>query len=103
MQTSVCKTTVTKVLRKVVLCHDCHLTRQAVGHLALYLAEVKGVIAPEESGTNGFGYDPIFMPAEAEGRTTADMPIRFKETYSHRARAVAGLMEWLRSRKEGWL
>ena len=58
----------------------------------------KGTIATEESGTNGFGYDPIFISEDSNGQTTASMPISFKETYSHRAKAVAKLMEYLKSR-----
>lgn len=55
-----------------------------------------GSIAYEEAGTNGFGYDPIFVSDEAAGRTTACLPISFKETYSHRAKAVKQLTEYLR-------
>lgn len=59
-----------------------------------------GEIALKEEGSNGFGYDPIFIPEEGNGRTTASMPITFKETYSHRAKAVRGLLSYLQSRKE---
>lgn len=54
-----------------------------------------GTIAEEEAGTNGFGYDPIFISEDSDGRTTASYPITFKETYSHRAKAVRQLMEYL--------
>lgn len=57
-----------------------------------------GAIALGEAGTNGFGYDPIFIPDDAHGRTTASLPISFKETYSHRARAVKALLAWLETR-----
>ena len=56
-----------------------------------------GTIAEEEAGTNGFGYDPIFISEDSDGRTTASYPITFKETYSHRAKAVRQLMDYLRS------
>ena len=55
-----------------------------------------GTIAFEEEGTNGFGYDPIFISEDADGKTTASLPISFKETYSHRAKAVKMLMDYLR-------
>lgn len=56
-----------------------------------------GEIASREEGTNGFGYDPIFISEDGNGKTTASLPISFKETYSHRARAVHKLITWLQS------
>ena len=56
-----------------------------------------GVIALEEEGTNGFGYDPIFISEDGNGKTTASMPLSFKETYSHRAKAVKKLIAYLHS------
>lgn len=66
------------------------------GETHLFRGIWNGSIAFEESGTNGFGYDPIFISDEANGRTTASMPISFKETYSHRAKAVRLLTEYLK-------
>ncbi len=57
-----------------------------------------GVIAEKEEGINGFGYDPIFISEDGNGKTTASMPLSFKETYSHRAKAVKSLIAYLRSR-----
>lgn len=61
----------------------------------------KGTIAAAEEGTNGFGYDPIFISEDSNGKTTASLPISFKETYSHRAKAVALLMDYLENRRQG--
>jgi XTP/dITP diphosphohydrolase len=60
-----------------------------------------GEIIPEERGTNGFGYDPIFLlstqlgaaedsdsPLSAEGKTMAELTTAEKNRLSHRARAV---------------
>ena len=58
-----------------------------------------GSIAHAEEGTNGFGYDPIFIAEEADGRTTASQPITFKEEHSHRAKAVRMLMGYLQNRE----
>ena len=58
-----------------------------------------GTIAPKESGQNGFGYDPIFVSEDSGGHTTASLPISFKETHSHRARAVSALLAFLREGK----
>jgi XTP/dITP diphosphohydrolase len=46
-----------------------------------------GEIIPEERGTGGFGYDPIFL-VEKTGRTMAELPMAEKNRVSHRARAM---------------
>ena len=56
-----------------------------------------GTIAAEASGENGFGYDPIFISDDSGGHTTASLPISFKETHSHRARAVSALLAFLKT------
>ena len=63
------------------------------GEEHLFTGTWNGEIALREEGTNGFGYDPIFISEDADGRTTASMPISFKEQYSHRAKAVKQLVE----------
>ncbi len=55
---------------------------------------VKGVIAESESGKEGFGYDPLFIP-DGYDRTFADMSAEEKNAISHRARAVANLVKLL--------
>ena len=52
---------------------------------------VDGEIAPAARGSNGFGYDPIFLPRETPGRTLAELPSQEKNGLSHRGRAVAKL------------
>lgn len=47
----------------------------------------EGEIIPEERGTGGFGYDPIFFIPEA-GRTMAELSMDEKNQLSHRARAI---------------
>ncbi|MBQ6174196.1 MAG: RdgB/HAM1 family non-canonical purine NTP pyrophosphatase [Clostridia bacterium] len=69
----------------------------ARGESRLFKGVWNGEIAQHEEGTNGFGYDPIFIAEEADGRTTASLPISFKETFSHRAKAVRMLTEHLRN------
>jgi XTP/dITP diphosphohydrolase len=56
---------------------------------------VEGWIAESERGSHGFGYDAIFVPEESE-RTFAEMEPEEKNRRSHRARAVAALVEYLR-------
>ena len=57
---------------------------------------VEGVITVEPRGTGGFGYDPVFAPAEGGGRTFAEMGAAAKNSLSHRARALRALLELLR-------
>lgn len=61
------------------------------GEFHLLHGECAGTIALAESGTYGFGYDPVFVPDEGDGRTFAEMSDAEKDTVSHRARALAGL------------
>ena len=49
-----------------------------------------GRIADERRGSEGFGYDPIFVP-EGEDRTVAELGDRWKRENSHRARAAQAL------------
>jgi XTP/dITP diphosphohydrolase len=52
---------------------------------------VEGTIAAEARGTNGFGYDPVFIPDGAGGRTYAEMTLEDKQAVSHRGRAFRAL------------
>lgn len=72
----------------------CFIDKEGGQHL--FTGIWNGTIACAEEGTNGFGYDPIFISEDAHGHTTASLPISFKETYSHRAKAVRQLMEYLK-------
>jgi XTP/dITP diphosphohydrolase len=51
---------------------------------------LKGRIASEPRGSEGFGYDPVFIPA-AEEATVAELGNDWKAENSHRARAAADL------------
>lgn len=56
---------------------------------------VRGTIATEESGCEGFGYDPLFIP-EGKSVTFAEMSADEKNAISHRGRAVAELVKILK-------
>jgi XTP/dITP diphosphohydrolase len=58
----------------------------------LFEGRVDGKIVAERCGSNGFGFDPIFMP-EGETRTFAEMSAEEKKHISHRGRAVAAFLE----------
>lgn len=64
------------------------------GEEHLFEGIVRGEIATEKRGTEGFGYDPVFIP-ENMGKTFAELGTDVKNTISHRARAVAKLVEFL--------
>jgi len=52
---------------------------------------VDGSIALAGRGANGFGYDPLFLPAETPGRTLAELEAEEKNRLSHRGRALERL------------
>ena len=54
-----------------------------------------GKIGTEERGTNGFGYDPVFMYGE---KTLAEMSPEEKNKVSHRAKALEKLYDYLKKR-----
>jgi XTP/dITP diphosphohydrolase len=61
----------------------------------------EGVIAFTDLGDRGFGYDPVFVPDDGDGRSFAQMSDAEKNTISHRARALNALLEALRSSNTG--
>lgn len=52
--------------------------------------ELRGSIVTQPRGTNGFGYDPVFVP-DGEVRTTAEMAPAEKDAISHRGLAFRAL------------
>jgi len=61
------------------------------GEMHFVSGECAGMIAEVESGSSGFGYDSIFIPADGDGRTFAEMSADEKDAISHRGRALAQL------------
>ena len=57
-----------------------------------------GTIASSERGGRGFGYDPVFIPDDGDGRTFAEMDEAAKHALSHRGRAFRSLLERLARR-----
>jgi XTP/dITP diphosphohydrolase len=64
------------------------------GEQYIFEGIVNGRMIDEKRGTNGFGYDPIFIP-ENEIRTFAEMDLAEKNQFSHRARALEKMIEFL--------
>jgi|SRR5690554_149533 len=62
----------------------------------LFTGVIKGEIITEKRGTNGFGYDPVFI-ANNSDKTFAELTSEEKNKVSHRAKAVEQLVEWLKN------
>ena len=61
---------------------------------------VGGTIAASPRGEGGFGYDPLFVPDDADGRTFAEMGDDEKNAISHRGRAFGALAARLVASRE---
>ncbi|HLO44930.1 MAG TPA: RdgB/HAM1 family non-canonical purine NTP pyrophosphatase [Leadbetterella sp.] len=68
------------------------------GEHHIFEGEVSGKILTEQRGTDGFGYDPVFVPNGYE-TTFAEMPALLKNQMSHRADAVDKLLAFLKTKK----
>lgn len=62
----------------------------------LFTGIVEGIIIQEPRGTEGFGYDPIFIP-EKHTKTYAELSLAEKNTLSHRAKATKLLVDFLKT------
>ena len=69
------------------------------GEEYLFEGMVQGTIRPEPSGTEGFGYDPVFEPS-GYAITFAEMSVEEKNIISHRGKAIAALRDFLSSRAQ---
>lgn len=56
-----------------------------------------GTLLTAPQGDNGFGYDPLFAPAEEPGRSSAELAPERKDELSHRGRALAQLVPMLQT------
>ena len=77
------------------------LARWPDGKEVIAEGTVEGVIATTPRGANGFGYDPIFIPADSNGRTLAEMTNEEKNTISARGRAFRQLLKSLKASAPG--
>lgn len=61
------------------------------GHAEIAEGRTEGRWVHPPRGAHGFGFDPLFVPAEGDGRTFGEMSAAEKRALSHRARAFAAL------------
>ena len=71
------------------------LARFPDGSEVVATGAVEGRISARPRGDGGFGYDPVFVPIEGDGRSFAEMPAGEKHDLSHRGRAFRALAERL--------
>jgi XTP/dITP diphosphohydrolase len=57
----------------------------------------EGIVVPFERGDHGFGYDSMFIPT-GHSETFAELPSEIKNRLSHRARALAQVVEYLQNK-----
>ena len=67
---------------------------QPITSLYFVEGECKGVISETPMGNNGFGYDPVFVPAGYQ-KSFAEMTMDEKSAISHRKKAVRKMADFL--------
>jgi len=72
------------------------IMRRNAGQPVCFNGIIEGEIATEKRGTDGFGYDPVFIP-QPYNKTFAELGTEQKNHISHRARAVSQLNDYLKS------
>jgi XTP/dITP diphosphohydrolase len=67
------------------------------GEERVFFGDCRGRMARARAGSNGFGYDPVFVPdATGDNRTMAELTDEEKDAISHRGHAVRALLRWIR-------
>ena len=66
------------------------------GEYHFFEGTLEGIIALARRGTNGFGYDPVFIPYDYPDNTVAELDDETKNAISHRGKALRAMAEWLR-------
>jgi len=61
----------------------------------VFIGEVEGKISSTERSGRRFGYDPIFIPDELDGRTFSELSVGEKNKVSHRFKAFSKFANWL--------
>jgi XTP/dITP diphosphohydrolase len=65
----------------------------------VFTERCNGELAGSPRGDGGFGYDPVFVPADRDDRRTmAELTVAEKDAISHRGRAARAFLDWLGAR-----
>ncbi|MCX6287459.1 MAG: RdgB/HAM1 family non-canonical purine NTP pyrophosphatase [Bacteroidetes bacterium] len=75
-------------------CFRCAICLIYKGNEFVFEGRIDGEITFSQSGSDGFGYDPVFRP-EGQPQTFAEMPPYLKNGLSHRGRAVHQMLQYL--------
>jgi XTP/dITP diphosphohydrolase len=75
------------------VCVIAHVAADGAEHV--FEGRCTGTLAAAPSGAGGFGYDPLFLPGAAPGRTMAELSDDEKDAISHRGHAARALLAWL--------
>jgi XTP/dITP diphosphohydrolase len=74
---------------------QCEMVLASQGQIVgSFSGTVEGIVVPCERGDHGFGYDSMFIPAGHQ-QTFAELPAEIKNSFSHRARALAKVVAFL--------
>jgi XTP/dITP diphosphohydrolase len=65
--------------------------------LNLFTGRTQGLIATDPRGTNGFGFDPVFIPDERK-ETYAEMTTEEKNSISHRSKATQAFLKYIKKK-----
>ena len=75
------------------VCALAHVTPGGKRHV--FRGEMPGHVTTAPRGSNGFGYDPIFVP-DGHDQSAAEMSAQDKDAISHRGQAVRAFVDWLK-------
>jgi XTP/dITP diphosphohydrolase len=67
------------------------------GEESVFEGQVEGLISKDPRGTEGFGYDAIFIP-KGESKTFGELGLAFKNKVSHRSEALRKMLEFLKTK-----
>jgi len=75
---------------------SCIIALSPEGKEYFFQGKIEGYITTAPIGTEGFGYDPVFIPRNYK-KSLAELGIKYKNRFSHRAQAVNGFLKLLNS------
>jgi XTP/dITP diphosphohydrolase len=74
------------------------VVKSPTGEEFVFEGQLKGLISDAIRGTDGFGYDSIFIPEGETSKTMAELGMAYKNKVSHRAKSIQAMVEKLAAR-----